>query len=112
LWPDGIIRVFNTDPELISTGRAFLRINVFGFLLFGFVPMFMQVLSGVGDTLPPMLFEVIPMWGVLVPLAIFLPKITGLGVYGIRWAIVASMVVSAIAYVTYFRLGRWKKKTV
>lgn len=112
LWPDGIIRVFNTDPELISTGRAFLRINVFGFLLFGFVPMFMQVLSGVGDTLPPMLFEVIPMWGVLVPLAIFLPKITGLGVYGIRWAIVASMVVSAIAYVTYFRLGRWKKKMV
>jgi len=50
--------------------------------------------------------------GVQVPLAFFLPSVTNLGVYGIRWAIVAGMVVGAVAYLIYFRLGRWKLKKV
>jgi len=51
-------------------------------------------------------------WVVLLPLAFFLPQVTNLGVYGVRWAIVASAVAGAAAYIVYFRLGRWKRKKV
>jgi Na+-driven multidrug efflux pump len=44
--------------------------------------------------------------------AFVLSRYTDLGVYGIRWAIVASTVVGTIVYLIYFRLGRWKLKKV
>jgi len=59
-----------------------------------------------------MLFSVLMIWVVLLPLAFFLPQVTNLGVYGVRWAIVASAVAGAAAYIVYFRLGRWKRKIV
>jgi Na+-driven multidrug efflux pump len=41
-----------------------------------------------------------------------MPEITGLGILGVRWAIVISIAVSSIAYTIYFKLGRWKQKRV
>jgi len=41
-----------------------------------------------------------------------LTRYTGLGVNGTRWAIVASTFVTATAYATYFKLGRWKRTRV
>jgi len=112
LWPESVVRVFSTEPALVEIASTFLKIGAVGYLVLAVIPIFMQCLSGVGDTLPPMLFEIIPMWLVMVPLAFLLPQVNNLGVYGVRWAIVAAMFAGAIAYVTYFRLGRWKRKRV
>lgn len=107
-----IVKIFNSEPELIKTGSVFLRIGAVGFLMMGFGPTFMHILSGAGDTFPPMLISILSTWGVLVPLAVILPKIMNPGAYGVRWAIVASFFTSAVAYFTYFKTGRWKKKRV
>jgi len=112
IWPEVLIRIFNTEPDLMKTAVAFVRIGVVGFLMMGFVPVFMHVLSGVGDTFPPMLFSILSTWLFLIPLAFLLPRFTNLGMYGVRWAISGSLVVSAIAYILYFRSGKWKHKKV
>jgi Na+-driven multidrug efflux pump len=112
LWAEHIVCVFSTDPPLVAIAGTFLRITLVGYLVLGFIPLFMQFLSGVGDTLPPLIFEVVALWLITMPLAILLPRMTGLGVNGVRWAIVVGMFAGAIAYVTYFRLGRWKSKRV
>jgi Na+-driven multidrug efflux pump len=44
--------------------------------------------------------------------AFLLSRYTALGAYGIRWAMVASMLVGTIVYFIYFRTGRWKLKMV
>jgi Na+-driven multidrug efflux pump len=62
--------------------------------------------------MPTMIVTVVSVWVVVLPMAYFLPKITGLGVYGIRWAMVSEMVVQAIIFIIYFRTGRWKRKKV
>jgi len=67
---------------------------------------------GAGDTMAVMLFELPPMWLVLLPLAFFLPGITNLGVYEVRWALVAYMLTGAVACVIYSPFGRWKHKKV
>jgi Na+-driven multidrug efflux pump len=72
----------------------------------------MQSLSGAGDTVPPMIFGLVTSWLVTLPLAYLLPKYTGLEILGVRWALVAGMVVQAVFAVVYFRLGRWKRKRV
>jgi Na+-driven multidrug efflux pump len=72
----------------------------------------MNCLNSVGDTLVSLIIDLVTMWGVRVPLAYFLPRITTLGVYGVRWALVADTVSSAIVFVLYFRAGLWKRKKV
>jgi Na+-driven multidrug efflux pump len=52
------------------------------------------------------------MWGIRVPLAIVLPHVANLGVYGVRWALVADTVSSAVIFIIYFQSGRWKKKKI
>jgi len=112
LWAESIVGIFSTESSIVEVASTFLRIATAGYLVLGFLVVFMQCLSGIGDTLPPMIIELVCMWGVQMPLAFLLPRVTNLGVYGIRWAIVAGMVVGAVAYLAYFRLGRWKRKKV
>lgn len=112
LWAEGVIHIFTNEPGLVEIGSAFLRIATAGFLVAGLITVLQQSISGAGDTLPPMIFGLVMVWAVQLPLAYFLPQATTLGVYGVRWAIVAGMLVGAVAYTTYFRLGRWKRKMV
>lgn len=112
LWAEGIIRIFNTEPALVALASAFLRITAASYLVIALVIVLQQAISGAGDTVPPMIFSVVMVWLVQLPLAFYLPRVTDLGVYGVRWALVVSPVVGAMAYTIYFRLGRWKRKRV
>jgi putative MATE family efflux protein len=107
-----LMRLFTVEPELIQIGSDFLRIAAVGYLMNGFIICLQNSISGSGDTLPPMVISILTTWTILLPAAFLLPSLTDLGVYGIRWAIVVSLTFGAIAYIIYFRLGRWKNKKV
>ena len=109
---EGIVRIFNSQPDLVALAATFLRISLVSMILFGLAMMLPQVLNGVGDTLPPMLVTLVAMWGLQVPLAYLLPKTTGLGVLGVRWALVSGTVFRSISFSTYFLTGRWKRRKV
>ncbi len=112
LWAESIIRIFSPEPDLAEIASTFLRVAVAGYLMMGFNAVFRHCLSGAGDTLSPMVISILMIWVVQMPLAVLLPRVTNLGVYGVRWAIVAGMITGAVAYIIYFRLGRWKRKRV
>lgn len=112
LWAENIVRIFSTEPELVELASTFIRIAVAGYIVMGLTAALRQCINGAGDTLVPMVVMLLNMWLVQVPLAFFLPRFTSLGVYGVRWAIVAGMASEAIVYTIYFRLGRWKHKVV
>ena len=112
LWSENIIRIFNSDPELVAVGSTFLKIALVSYFVLGVCSVLFQCLNHVGDTMPPLLIIIPSVWLVQMPMAYFLPDITGLGVYAVRWAMVASLAVASVAYIVYFRHGRWKRKTV
>ena len=107
-----IIGIFTPETDLISLGSIFLRIAVVGYLMFGLVLVLQDCIAVTGDTIPTMIVSIAMIWAIQLPLAFFLPGIFDLGVYGVRWAIVASIIAGAIFYMIYFRLGRWKLKMV
>ena len=111
-WAEGVVRIFNSEPQLVSIGAAFLRIASVSYLVLGFYLVFQNCISSAGDTIFPMIISLFGTWLLQIPLAYFLPKVTDLGVYGVRWAIVISMVAGAAAYTIYFIVGRWKLKRV
>jgi putative MATE family efflux protein len=112
VWAENIIGFFNVDPDLIKTGVTFLRIAVAGYLGMCIVNILQSSISGSGDTLVPMLISLAMLWIVQLPLAFLLTRLTDLGANGVRWAIVISFIVGALAYLAYFRGGRWKHKKV
>jgi Na+-driven multidrug efflux pump len=111
-WAGNVVRIFNNEPGMIDITATFLRINIVTYLAFGLEMVLMNCLNNVGDTLIPLLAELTTIWMLQVPLAYFLPKATGLGVFAVRWAIVSADATRAIIYAIYFRMGRWQRKKV
>ncbi len=111
-WAEKIVSIFNNEPDLVIITANFLRINIIAYLVFGLVIVLMSCLNGMGATYIPMWTTLLTMWLVQVPLAYILPKFTSLGVYGVRWGIVTAIVLRALVYTIYFKLGRWKHKKV
>lgn len=111
-WAENIVGIFNREPELVKIASAFLRIEIVNYMVFGVVIVITQVLNGVGDTIPTMLTTLVTLWGVQMPMAYFLPKVTNLGVYAVRWGIVSAIALRAVIYSIYFKMGRWKRKIV
>jgi putative MATE family efflux protein len=111
-WASNIVQVFNPEPELIDLASTFLKIQIASYMCNGLMFVMMNVMNAVGDTLIAFIIDLVTMWGIRVPLAILLPKIANLGVYGVRWALVADTVCSAIIFIIYFRSGRWKRKKI
>jgi putative MATE family efflux protein len=109
---ENVIGLFNVEPELVKTGVTFLRIAVAGYLGMCVVNILQNSINGAGDTLAPMFISLAMLWVVQIPLAFLLSRYTDLGVLGVRWAIVISFFVGAIAYIAYFRGGRWQRKKV
>jgi putative MATE family efflux protein len=112
IWSGPVIRLFNNDPAMVTLAVPFLHIAIVGWILIGFQSVLMTCLQGAGDTVPPMLIGIATTWLITIPLAYFLPKYTSWGILSIRWAMTASMIVSSIAMVIYFRTGKWKSRTV
>lgn len=112
LWAEHIVGIFTAEPDLVELGSTFLRIASAGYVLFGFVLVLQDSIAGAGDTLPTMMVSIAMIWVIQIPLAFFLPGFANLGVYGVRWAIVVSILSGTIFYVIYFLLGRWKTKRI
>ncbi len=111
-WAENVVCIFNTEPALVEITSTFLRMNIVIYMVFGMEMVLMNCLNGVGDTMIPMLTALIGLWLVQMPLAYFMPRITNLGVYGVRWAIITSEVLMAVTYAIYFKMGRWQRKRV
>jgi len=111
-YADYIIRIFNSEPELVEIAGDFMRIQIVGYMVFGLTIVLSLCVEGVGDTIATMTVTLLTMWLVQVPLAYYLPEYTGLGVYGVQWAIVIALVLRAAIFAVYFRMGWWKRKKI
>lgn len=112
VWAGYIVRVFNPDPALIDMASKFLKIQTVSYMANGLMMVMMNVMNTVGDTLIAFIIDLVTMWGIRVPLAVLLPHVANLGVYGVRWALVADTVSSAVIFIIYFQSGRWKRKKI
>ncbi len=112
VFANSIMSIFSQDPALIIMGATFLRIAASGYVVMALTTVLQSCISSAGDTLPNMVISIVTIWVVQIPLVWLIPHVTNLGVYGIRWGIVAATICGALATLAYFRMGRWKTKKV
>jgi Na+-driven multidrug efflux pump len=111
-WADRIFGIYSRDSELVSLSSTFLRINIASYLFWGVVVALSMCLNGLGDTMVPMITNLVTMVGIQLGLAYYLSRYTSLGMYGVRWAAAAGIVARAFIYTSYFKAGRWKRTRV
>lgn len=107
-FPVAFLSIFNREPEFLTIGETWLRIQVVSYAVMGIGQIFAQSFQTAGATMFVMLVTLGTMWGVELPLGLLLSRGTDLGQFGIAWAIVVAMVVRLAAFLPYFLSGRWQ----
>ena len=106
-----IATIFTTDIPTVTAAAQYLKIIALSQLFMGFEVVFEGAFAGAGDTYPPMVVSVIGTT-LRIPLAIAIVSSFGLGYTGIYWAITASTVLKGMVIFFWFKLGKWKLKTI
>jgi len=111
-YPEFFIRLFISNPEVVSTGAKGLQIISIGYIFYAMGMVMVQSFNGAGDTKTPTKINIVCFWLVEIPLAIILSKMVFGNEYGVYTAIVISESLMTIIAFYLFRKGTWKKVKV
>jgi len=107
-----LIRLFTTDPSVVSVGVDCLRWISYGYLFYAYGMVMVQAFNGAGDTFTPTVINLFCYWMWEIPLAYVLALWAGLGTQGVFVAIAIAESTTAVVGILAFRRGRWKRQQV
>lgn len=113
-------------PDIVRESALLLRWLCSTEIMFAYAMVFIGAMQGAGDTVRPMWITIISLWGLRVPLALFLalskghslaswlvlPFGAGLGANGAWFAMAFTQGVQGVLCIIFFRQGGWKLKQV
>ncbi len=103
---------FSLEPEALTSGVVMLRWLCFGYLLQTVTWVYQAAQTGAGDTLSPMIVNMVALWLVQLPLVWVLARGLGLGSQSIWWGLVVGWAVQAALMVKRYRAARWQQKSL
>jgi putative MATE family efflux protein len=112
IFPDLVISIFTTDPEVAAFGRDCLRIVGYGYAFYGLGMVMESSFNGAGDTVTPTWLNLFVFWIFEIPLAYVLAHKLGWGPQGAFWAITLAFSVLAVSSALLFQRGKWNLKVV
>jgi Na+-driven multidrug efflux pump len=112
LFAPQAMALFSDDPATLSAGVRIIRILSLGYLAFALTWVYDSAQGGAGDTVPPMVINIVALLLIQIPLAVLLPQISDLGADGVWVAVVIGWFVQAALMVWRYRQGRWKLKQI
>ena len=104
--------LFSDDPATVSAATRIIHILSVGYLAFGLNWVYDAAQGGAGDTVSPMVINVIALLLIQIPLAILLPRAFNLGADGVWVAMVIGWFVQAAMMMLRYRQGHWKLKQI
>ncbi len=105
-----MMMLFTPDPTVINIGTNYLVIVSAFYIVFSTMMVSNGVMRGAGDTLIPMFITLLSLWLLRIPVSWWLSR--SMGSDGIWWSIPIAWIFGCGASLLYYRLGRWKKKSV
>ncbi len=112
IFPEFLIRLFDSEPEVIETGARYIQLISFDYL-FATIMFCMNGLAiAAGSTYIALINAVCNSIIIRVPLAYFLVKVMDLGFDGIALAMGFASIGGIIIGAIYVRSGNWKKSMI
>lgn len=106
------VRLFVSDPVVVSIGAISLRIFSCGNIAYAYVMVLLQAFNGAGDTVTPTYVNLCGFWVLQIPLAWWLALHTHLEWRGVLIAFVCAECSVALVSLVLFRRGRWKMQRI
>ena len=108
IFPDFIIRLFDTNPDVIETGREYLRFIALDYIFVPFVFCMNGLAIGAGYTNFALFNACFSSILVRVPMAYIVVMTTSLGFNGVGLATGLASVASLICGAIFVATGKWK----
>jgi putative MATE family efflux protein len=86
LFPEPLMRIFNSDAELLAKGVPALHLYFFGFFMMAFQFVGQSTFVGLGMAKQSVFFSLLRKIIIVVPLTLILPHAAGLGAMGVFMA--------------------------
>ena len=112
LFPEPFVKFFINDTAAIAVGVSALEYMCFGFIVYAFGMVMIQSLNGSGDTITPLIINIISFWLIELPVAYVLAMHTQLNERGVFIAIIFSTVTLTILSTFIFKRAKWKLNKV
>jgi multidrug resistance protein, MATE family len=112
IFGNQIMRLFTTDPVIISVGTVALRVIAFSQPFQALGQVMAGSLRGAGDTRFPMFATGLSVWLIRLPFGVLFGPILGWGLGGVYISNVMDALARAIANYVRFRAGKWQKLRV
>lgn len=112
LFAEPVLRFFTSDPEVLRSGVACLRLVSFGFPFYAWGMVMVQSFNGAGDTWTPTWINLGCYWLFQIPLAWVLSHPAGLEEQGVFLSITFAESLLAVVGMIAFRRGRWKERRI
>ena len=106
------MKFFDANPEVVRIGAAYLRTVPMFYVFTALAIVLGRALDGAGQTMATMIFTVASLWGVQVPLALFMSRVVHPATHGIWWAIAIAVTAHGIMVTGWFLTGRWKSRPI
>ena len=108
LFPFAIIGIFTRDAEIIEKGSTIMRIVISLIPVIGIQIVGAALFQSLGKAVPSLILALLRQVLLFIPLVIILPRILGLGLWGIWIAYPAADILSVVFTVLFLR-GELKK---
>lgn len=107
---DVLSAIFAKDVEVIAASADYLKAYAIDCLFTAFLFCFMGYYNGCGQTFFVMLQGIIGAFGVRIPVAFFISKLSGVTLFQLGLATPSSTIVQIVLCIMYFILNKRRKK--
>lgn len=112
LFPEEVLMMFSTDPELIRVGIPYLFAFSYDYLLVPAAFCLVGFFIGTGHTTFSLINNIMSSIVIRIPAAYLLSDAMGLGLKGVGLAVPFATACTIVMSLWFFFSGKWKKKTV
>lgn len=109
---ESIIRVFTSDPEIISNASYYIKVILYSVPLMGIFQIWNGTFQGSGHTMLSMAITMGRLWGIRLPVLMLFVKFSSFGPEIVWYVMVGSNAIICIIGYFIFRSGLWEEKIV
>jgi len=105
-----LTRFFINDPEVVEMGEIFFRLVSFSVPFFATMQTVLAALDGSGRTVKSTMVNVVRLWGVRVPMVLYMAKAFGFA--GIFYAMIVSNIAALLLALSVVIFSKWQEKII
>jgi putative MATE family efflux protein len=109
IFAPNLIKIFNTDIEVISYGTEYLRTGCFGYLISTLIHPCIGFIRGTGNSIKTIINVIISQYLLRIPFAYILANYIGFA--ALPYATMAGTIFSALFYIIFIKSGKWTRSS-